>query len=542
MSVMDIIDRAIEEGLHISRCDTRNEQTWAAFETAARDKKIFLFGAGYVANLYWVRCRRPLEGILDNNSDKWNMRAEEAIEGAYKTDNADMLITGANILEKYNPQETIILVASTKYNDVIVRQLEELGHQNIFIMLIMEANYRQSHGLGENSKENILQYLYAQECYKEAIEGKKIVFRGFGTYSDHGKYITEQLLSIRSDLDIVWVVADSDTVVPNGVRTICIRNWKKYIYEMETAHIWIVNTVIPEYIKKKAGQIYIHTKHWASVTLKRFYLDAKTIIDVPEDVKLWRYNSSCMDYIITGSDFDTASCRRGFEFDKEVLRIGSPRTDAMFCKEQMRKKVLEQVSVPSDAKLLLYAPTYRYKQDNKKKHIAEARHIDLNLNAVKNTLDKRFGGEWYILLRLHPAVAKESPNVLLTEYTVDVSDYEDSQELASACDIMISDYSSIMFEPAFVGKPVFLFAPDRKEYIDKEYDLLIDYDSLPFPIAESNEELMRKIEGFQQDKYEKKVNSFLAQYGVSEDGHASERAAQFISKLISSNVQNMQGG
>lgn len=535
MKVMDIIDRAIEEGLHIGRWNARYEQTWEAFETVAQDKKIFLFGAGFVANLYWVRCHRPLEGILDNNSDKWNLRAEEVIEGAYKTSSADILITGASILKKYNSQETIILVASTKYNDEIAQQLEGLGYQNVFIILSMEANYRQSYSLGENRKENILQHLYSEDCYKEEIEDKKIVFRGFGTYADHGKYITEQLLSIRSDLDIVWVVTDSDAVVPSGVRAICIRNWKKYIYEMETAHIWIVNTVIPEYIKKKPGQIYIHTKHWASVTLKKFYLDAKTITDVPEDVKLWRYNSSCMDYIITGSDFDTASCRRGFEFDKEVLQIGSPRTDAMFRKEQMHKKVLEKVSVPSDAKLLLYAPTYRYKQDNKTKHIAEARHIDLDFNIVKYILEKKFGGEWYILLRLHPAVAKESPNVLLTEYTVDVSDYEDSQELASACDIMISDYSSIMFEPAFVGKPVFLFAPDRKEYIDQEYDLLIDYDSLPFPIAESNEELVQKIEEFQQDKYEKKVGAFLEQYGVNEDGHASERAAKFISKLLGSN-------
>jgi CDP-glycerol glycerophosphotransferase (TagB/SpsB family) len=89
-----------------------------------------------------------------------------------------------------------------------------------------------------------------------------------------------------------------------------------------------------------------------------------------------------------------------------------------------------------------------------------------------------------------------------------------------------------MFEPAFVKKPVFLFATDRKEYIDKEYDLLIDYDTLPFPIAESNEELARNIENFNQAEYEKKLDAFMEKYGVHEDGHASERAAEFISGLI----------
>lgn len=529
---MDVVGRAIEKQMHINNLSFQNEQTWEAFEKVSEGKKVFLFGTGAGTYFFWARSSRSLEAILDNDSSKWNIRIEDLTEGAQCTSSEGMPIDSADILLKYSPDETVILVSSLKRYDEIVNQLYKMGHKNVFILLLMEADYREKYGGSKKEEEYLPEYLYVQEFCNKDIVQNKIMFMSFGEYSDHGKYITEQLLSIRDDLDIVWLVDNPKTIVPAGVRVVCTGQPKRRIYEMETAHIWVINTEIPCYIKKRQGQIYIHTKHWASVTLKRFYLDSKTITDIPENVERWRYNSRCMDYIITGSDFDTASCRRGFEFEKDIVQVGSPRSDAMFRGDELRKKVLGKISVPARAKILLYAPTYRYKQNDKTRHIAEARNINLDLNKVKAALEKRFGNEWYILLRLHPAVAKESKKVLLTEYTIDVSDYGDSQELASACDVMISDYSSFMFEPAFVKKPVFLYAPDRNDYIDKEYDLLINYDSLPFPIAESNDELVKKIEEFDIIKYEQDVTSFMDRYGVHEDGHASERAAAFISSLI----------
>ena len=101
--------------------------------------------------------------------------------------------------------------------------------------------------------------------------------------------------------------------------------------------------------------------------------------------------------------------------------------------------------------------------------------------------------------------------------------------------MMITDYSSIMFEPAFVKKPVFLFAVDKNEYIDQERTLLIEYETLPFSIAETNEELAENIRKFEPAEYEKRLKDFLDKYGVHEDGHAGERAAGFISSLIAEN-------
>jgi CDP-glycerol glycerophosphotransferase (TagB/SpsB family) len=531
---MDIIDSAIQNGYHLSDDKGLVSQTWEEFERAIIGKKVFLYGMGN-AGMYFIKrypTRFRIDGIIDNDENKCGYYAGDLYWQAFHTCCDRTFISDIKSLCQYNPEDIVVLITSTKYYKDIISQLENMGICQNYVMLMMEVNERKTHPKSNWEEEKLDYYEYAKSLLSSEICKNKIVFRAFGTYSDHAKYITEQLIKMRQDLDIVWVVANLDVSVPKGVRVVTWVNWKKDIYEMETAHIWVINTEIPEFFIKRKGQIYIHTKHWASVTLKKFYLDSSTITDVPEDVKKWRYNSRCMDYIITGSDFDTESCRRGFDFHKEVIQIGSPRSDAMFEKEKYKEIVCRYYNLPLECNILLYAPTYRYKTTEQLKHAAVARNIELDYILLKNGLELRFGGDWYIVLRLHPAVARESKNIDKPEFIIDASNYEDGEELASACDVMISDYSSIMFEPAFVKKPVFLFATDRKDYIDKEYDLLIDYDTLPFPIAESNEELVRNIYNFNQAEYERKLDAFMDKYGVHEDGHASERAAEFISGLI----------
>lgn len=532
---MDAIGRAINKNLHISNISQINQQTWDMFEEAKKSKKVFVFGTGVCAGLYWTRYgyNAEIAGVIDNDIAKQGMMIGDLVPEAFQTSAENLRVEHIDVLKQYETEDIAVLITSTKYYEAIIKQLKQMGIENNYVLLIMEANNRK---MWKN--ESVLPDVkrlyreYAESCCREKIQENKIVFKAFGTYSDHGKYITEQLLQKEKELDIVWIVDDLKKDVPKDVRLVYSGNWKKYIYEMETAHIWVVNTIIQDYLIKRERQVYIHTKHWASVTLKRFYLDASTITDVASDVEVWRYNSRCMDYIITGSDFDTNSCRRGFEFQKEVIQVGSPRTDAMFRQEEMRAKVCSHYGLDTGKKILVYAPTYRYKRENVTNHEVESREIMLDYQAARHALEIYWGGNWIILLRLHPAVAAQSSRIEKPDFVVDASAYEDSEELVSACDALISDYSSIMFEPAFVKKPVFLFATDRTEYIDKEYDLLIDYDTLPFPIAESNEELVRNIENFNQTQYEKEVEVFLGKYGVCEDGHASERAADFILNLI----------
>lgn len=529
---MEIIDRAIKNGKHISGNKALDGQTWADFETIASEKKLILFGAGAGSGGYFERYgdRGNLAGVVDNDSGKQGFWIEEFIPEAFGLKSGKTRISAISLFDVYDPEEVVVLVTSTNHYGTIIGQLGQLGMKHCFVLVIMEANEQEASdkrtGIEESGEEKKIQFA-GMCCRQEKINRKRIFFKAYGDYTDHGKYITEALLKAGKDLDLVWAVNDMRAEVPDGVRKIYAGNWKRFIYEMETSAMWILDLPVPSYIIKRPGQIYIQTKHWASITLKRFYLDASTFQGVPEKINVWKREQKLIDHIITGSDFDTESCRRGFGFEGEVLQYGSPRSDGLFREAENRDKVFGYYHLDKDRRALIYAPTYRFSK-TKGKTAAESRNIGLDFERVKGALEARFGGEWYILVRLHPSVASALQEMEKPDFVIDVSLYGDSQELVSASDILISDFSSIMFEASFVKKPVFLFATDLEDYLLNEYDLLIGYHDLPFPTAESNVELEQNILGFCAEEYEEKVTTFLERYGVHEDGHAGERAAQFI--------------
>ncbi len=527
---MDVIQKAIEKKQHISKRKALNTQTWQEFTEQSKGKKIVLFGISACADYFFEHYKNiSLTCVVDNDVYKQGLRVEDFCFGA---EQGQMEILSPDSLKQYAADDLMVLVTSTNYYENIIMELEQLGITRCFAFIIMEAKKRNLQREKQKEIEKAQIYRnYAERCCHENICGLKIVIFSFGTYSDHGKYIAEALLHIRKDLDIVYLLRDLHVEVPSGVRKVYCSNWKRCIYELETAKIWIYSTPVPSYIIKRTGQIYIQTKHWASVTLKKFYLDSPTTQDNRASVANWHYNSKIMDYMITGSDFDTESCRRGFDFDGEVCQAGSARSDALFKKAELREKIYEYYHINSETHLMLYAPTYRFDRPSGA-YAYVSREIDRDYKMLKNALEMRFGGEWCIMLRLHPSVAKESDKISKEAFVIDASSYEDSEELVAASDMMISDYSSIMFEPAFVLKPVFLFDTDREVYIGKDYDLLIDYDTLPFPKAESNKELAERIMEFDESVYKRDVREFLEKYGVHEDGHASERAALFVSSLI----------
>ena len=356
------------------------------------------------------------------------------------------------------------------------------------------------------------------------IEEKKVIFHNMGTYSGHGKYITEQLLKSRKDLDIVWAVKDVHVKVPEGVRLVDQSARDEYFSEMATAKVWVIDYRLHRALWKRPEQVCINVKHWSSITLKTFGTDLRY------DRELTVERSALVDYFIVGSDFDAETCQRAFEFRGKFLKFGSPRSDLLFREQGCKRSIFRTYGLDESKKLLLYAPTFRVKNSEQ---YQETGNVDLDFEKTKSYLDRAFGGDWYILLRLHPNVADESEAIEKPPYVIDVSRYDDSQELVAACDAMVTDYSSIMFEPAFVRKPVFLFATDLEDYLENERDLLIDYRSLPFPVACNHDELEQNIRHFDYETYVQSVDSFLEHYGVHEDGHASERAAEFISNLIS---------
>lgn len=530
-NLIDPIADLIKQDLYTSNMDKFSDQTWEYYEQMLRGRQLFIFGIGNGLDFYINRFTgSEIRGVIDNDIKAQGMKLSRILPRELVNTYGHLCVSDISILDEYNPDEVVVLVTSLKYYEQIFEQLDSYGIKWKFSLMCMEAN-RRNNSVTE-AKEMIEPRRQAE--YDWEINSKKIVFFNQGSYCGHGKYITEQLLKLRVDLDIVWIVYDLTVEVPDGVRLISSRNRRAYYYEMETAKIWVSDYTLPAFLTKRQGQIFVMVKHWASVTLKSFALDILKFKNITSPELVREQSGENMDYIIVGSEFDEKSCRSGFAFKGEVYYAGSPRSDILFYPQGIREKICEQYHIDKDCNILIYAPTFRYGPEFTSKW--EARNIGLDYVQVKQTLENRFGGKWCILLRLHPTIVKESYGIKKQEYVINVSEHPDSQELVAAADILITDYSSIMFEPAFVKKPVFLFATDKKEYINGERELLIDYNTLPFPIAESNEELVQNIQEFNRQEYEETVTKFLDKYDVHEDGHASERAAAFISALMDNNL------
>ena len=109
----------------------------------------------------------------------------------------------------------------------------------------------------------------------------------------------------------------------------------------------------------------------------------------------------------------------------------------------------------------------------------------------------------------------------------DVTDYPDIQELLAGADVVISDYSSCIFDFALSRRPAFLYAPDREKY-ETERGFYYPLSETPFPVVEGPDELAAAIKYFDEDEYAESLEEFFAAKGNADDGRAASRAADII--------------
>lgn len=167
----------------------------------------------------------------------------------------------------------------------------------------------------------------------------------------------------------------------------------------------------------------------------------------------------------------------------------------------------------------MYAPTFR---DDGNLTV-----YDIDYFRIKVALETRFGGEWVILVRFHPNMSTYSESMKYSNWLINATIIPDIYDVIKVLDCMISDYSSIGLEYSILGKPLFLYVKDLETY-QAERGLYFRIEELPFPIAKSNDELVKIILDYSDDGYKTKVNKWLKDIGCKEMGIASREVARYI--------------
>ena len=320
-------------------------------------------------------------------------------------------------------------------------------------------------------------------------------------------------------MDLIWLCKDQKAVesLPEGVRAVPYKGLKR-LRALASARVWVDNCRKYENLKRKK-QLYMQT--WHGFSLKKIEKDVESTL--PEYyLKACKKDSAQCDVIVSGSKYMSELYRGSFWYDGPVVETGTPRNDIFYQDHAAtHSKVCKALGLPEDRKLALYAPTFRDDRST------DAYCLDADM--VREKAAENFKGEWTVLIRLHPNVASQSPDLYSydRDRIVDATAYPDMQELLCASDLFITDYSSSMFDYALTGKPFVQFAPDIEEY-RKNRDFYIPIDQLPFQLAKSNEELAQILRDLLPLWSNQAWGDFASEKGFCEDGSASIRCAASI--------------
>ena len=344
-------------------------------------------------------------------------------------------------------------------------------------------------------------------------------------YSCNPRYLSEFLLEHCPQYEIIWIfrkgIDTSD--VDKRIKCVTLRSWD-YYKAINSAEFVITNARTDSmrfHWRKRKGQKYIQTWH-GGVAMKRVEADAQDKLSY-QYVRSAMDDSAKCDLMISGAKVQTKLLSEKFWYDGPVLECGTPRCDIFFdtnLHRRMRERIFSRYGLKSTDKVVLYAPTFRRNRSLEPYRIEWPRVIDAFCKMLGSSDIKVF-------LRLHPNIASLDTSSLVNDSrVVDVTKYPDMQELMCVADVLITDYSSSMFDFPLLHRPCFLYATDVEDY---DRGFYYKFDELPFPLARTQEQLVSIIESFDADAYSAAVETFCKEkVGLLEKGTACEGIARWM--------------
>lgn len=406
-----------------------------------------------------------------------------------------------------NDDDIIMIIAlSQKYVNPVLNKINKL--YNCFLF---------SNNSIEKVKKDILEI-----HQRFPIKKNKVFFYCYGGmgYRCNCKYIAEKLLKENYPVELVWAVSckENEQDIPENIRTVLIGT-DEYYKELYTSLVVIENDGKDTYTCKRQGQFCINTWHGYGPFKK-----VNGALPGEERRKMEEYYSY-YDLFLTASKFYSQVYRESFGYAGEILECGAPRNDVFFIDSHIKEKIYNAYNIPLSKGIVLYAPTFRYNKDS----AFDKYYIDIL--QVLDAIKKKFHKDYVFMYRFHHQLYKIKKRINYYTDGIDVTLYPDIQELLAAADIVITDYSSLMWDFSLRKRPIFLYQTDLEEYED-ERGFYSPVSQWPYPQAHSQDELLKVIENFDNKYYVQKLESFLEQYGSCDDGHASERVVKRIMDKI----------
>lgn len=360
------------------------------------------------------------------------------------------------------------------------------------------------------------------------LKKKRVFFQSYEKASGfvgNPKYIAEYLSDQDKGYELVFTVRKKEDAnkAGKGIKFILYHSFE-WLYCLATSKTVIMNVRAPIFLSRRKGQLVINTWH-AGGAYKRIGVSTE------KDNKMLEYsnrqNRKYFNLFLSSSEkFTETNIREAFGFAGKVLKCGMPRNDIFFDADRIHKnnKLIRERYSLGEAFIVLVAPTFCNEGNNQNPNF-----IEFPFDCVENEIKKRLNKEIIFMVRKHH---RDQTEYDFKKTTLDVSDYDDVQELLCAADMLITDYSSIMWDFCLLKRPILLYIPNAEKYISSDRGFYTDPHEWPGTACENPEDLNQCLSVLMSDEGASLCNRHLQKMGSYEKGNACEMVANEIYHYI----------
>ncbi|MFD7246046.1 CDP-glycerol glycerophosphotransferase family protein [Streptomyces massasporeus] len=334
--------------------------------------------------------------------------------------------------------------------------------------------------------------------------------------------IAAKLAELAPQIHAVWVVTEENAaLLPPGTDHV-VPGSRRYWEVLATAKYLVNNVNFPNAVVKRPDAVHVQTHH--GTPLKRMGIDQMAFpaaaqgLDFPallERIDKW-------DFSVSANSHTTRMWERAYPSRYVSLDHGYPRNDVYYTAGAGDiRRVRDRLGIAPGRRAVLYAPTHRDYE------AGWTPRLDLA------ALSDRLGDDTVLLVRGHyfyGGAASPLTNLRRTGRIIDVSSYDPVEELCLAADVLVTDYSSIMFDYANLDRPIVIHADDWETYRTTRgvyFDLM---DQAPGPVARTQQELTEILttEAWRDEGATKTRAVFRRRFCEYDDGRAAERVVRRV--------------